>query len=46
VYQSLNNMLAKRPKVAVAPVVHGLTGFIMLDKNGAGLWRFTEVLEK
>ena len=34
VYRSLNNMLANRPKVAVEPVVDGMTGFIMLDKNG------------
>lgn len=34
VYRSLNNMLANRPKVTVEPVVDGLTGFIMLDKNG------------
>lgn len=27
-------MLANRPKVAVEPVVDGMTGFIMLDKNG------------
>ena len=34
VYASLQNMLARRPKVKNEPVVDGLSGFIMLDKNG------------
>ena len=34
VYQSLKNMLARRPKVKKEPMVDGYTGFIMLDKNG------------
>ena len=34
VYQSLKNMLARRPKVRKEVVVDGYTGFIMLDKNG------------
>ena len=34
IYQSLKNMLARRPKVKKEVVVDGYTGFIMLDKNG------------
>lgn len=34
IYQSLKNMLARRPKVKKEVVVDGHTGFIMLDKNG------------
>ncbi len=34
VFQSLKNMLARRPKVKKEPMVDGYTGFIMLDKNG------------
>lgn len=34
VYQSLKNILARRPKVKKEPTVDGYTGFIMLDKNG------------
>lgn len=33
IYQSLKNMLARRPKVKKEVVVDGYTGFIMLDKN-------------
>ena len=33
-YQSLKNILARRPKVKTEIMVDGYTGFIMLDKNG------------
>ena len=34
IYQSLKNMLAKRPKVKKEVIVDGYSNFIMLDKNG------------
>ena len=34
VYQSLKNMLSRRPKVRKEPMVDGYSGFIRLDKNG------------
>lgn len=34
VYQSLKNMLARRPKAKTEMMVDGYSGFIMLDKNG------------
>lgn len=34
VFQSLKNMLEKRPDVRKEPMVDGYTGFLMLDKNG------------
>lgn len=34
VFQSLKNILAKRPKIKKEMVVDGYSGFIMLDKNG------------
>ena len=34
VYDSLEKMLERRPKVKTEPMVDGYSGFIMLDKNG------------
>ena len=34
IYQSLKNMLARRPKVKKEVIVDGYSNFIMLDKNG------------
>ena len=34
VYENLQHMLARRPKVKKEPVVDGRSGFIMLDQNG------------